>query len=49
MLKELVSEMIDKVGTKHHFLICGPESWMNELQDELLKCGADKVSIYYLR
>jgi len=41
--EELVSEIIDKVGTKNNFYICGPEKWMDEIQAELVKRGADKV------
>mmetsp|Transcript_570 Transcript_570/g.1323 ORF Transcript_570/g.1323 Transcript_570/m.1323 type:complete len:437 (+) Transcript_570:187-1497(+) len=40
----LVNETLKKAGGPDHlFLICGPESWMNEVQKELLANGAKEV------
>ncbi|VEU41738.1 unnamed protein product [Pseudo-nitzschia multistriata] len=40
---DLAQETIDKVGKDHEFFICGPESWMEDVQAELLSRGAKKV------
>lgn len=42
--KELVGEVLERVGADHHFYICGPESWMMEMQDNLVKKGAKHVT-----
>lgn len=41
--KDLIAEVLDKVGKDHDFLICGPEQWMDDLQKELLANGARRV------
>eukprot|EP00933_Yihiella_yeosuensis_P068876 TRINITY_DN7490_c0_g1_i4.p1 TRINITY_DN7490_c0_g1~~TRINITY_DN7490_c0_g1_i4.p1 ORF type:complete len:428 (-),score=97.41 TRINITY_DN7490_c0_g1_i4:438-1721(-) len=39
----LVRETLEMAGANNTFYICGPEHWMNEVQSELLKKGANKV------
>ena len=39
----LVKEILGEVGPNHNFYICGPEKWMDEMQAELVKNGAEKV------
>merc|ERR1711937_169838 len=41
--ESLVAETLERVGTENEFFICGPESWMDDVQKELLKNGAKKV------
>jgi len=42
--EELANEIWSAVGGGHHFYICGPESWMMEMQDALVKRGAKAVT-----
>jgi len=43
-IKQLVQEIIDIVdGPNHNFYICGPESWMDAVQKELMEHKAQKV------
>jgi nitric oxide dioxygenase len=39
----LVAETLEKAGADNDFYLCGPESWMDDIQKELLKQGAKKV------
>jgi nitric oxide dioxygenase len=42
--KDFVSEIIEQAGgTDHEFFICGPETFMDDIQKELLTQGAKKV------
>ena len=46
--KELVAEVLEQINTgdntNHHFYICGPEKWMNDVQKELIgKKGVKKI------
>lgn len=44
--KELVEEIVEKIGhdQSHHFYVCGPSKWMEEIQQELLgKKGVKKI------
>lgn len=41
--EDLASETIEKAGTDNEFFICGPEKWMDDVQQALLAKGAKKV------
>mmetsp|Transcript_12651 Transcript_12651/g.26831 ORF Transcript_12651/g.26831 Transcript_12651/m.26831 type:complete len:443 (+) Transcript_12651:138-1466(+) len=41
--EDLVAETIEAAGTDNEFFICGPEKWMDDVQQELLAKGAKKV------
>jgi len=40
----LVKVACAKAGTDNNFYVCGPEKWMEEVQSELMKQGAKRVS-----
>jgi len=39
----LVSETLQKAGKDNNFYLCGPEAWMEQVQNELFKQGAKQV------
>ena len=41
--EDLAAETIEKAGTDNDFFICGPEKWMDDVQQALLAKGAKKV------
>ena len=41
--EDLVAQTLEKSGTENDFYICGPEKWMDAIQQELQAKGARKV------
>merc|ERR1719203_2452987 len=40
----LVGDILQRAGTDHEFFICGPATWMDAMQAELVAKGAKKVT-----